>query len=102
MKVQRSDDWHRKFKLTSAWVAAIGALFAGTGAFLSGVGDIIPWLDVISQWFNTIPRWQIWAGGALVCVLILIARFTLFRRREPCERKRSRGGTLTSRRQPNG
>ena len=100
MKLTLIDDWRRGHKFSSAWLSAIGLVLGGTGALLSGIGDIAPWLRPFADWLRAMPRWQIWAGGALVCGLILIARFTLFRKSDPWVLKYGNTGPLSSRRVP--
>ena len=54
-------------KLWSVRVAGTGALAGALAAGLAASGAIVPWLGMI-------PNWAVFAGGAVICVLTIIAR----------------------------
>lgn len=54
-------------KLWSIQVAGTGAIAGAVAAGLAASGAIVPWLGMI-------PNWAVFAGGAVICVLTIIAR----------------------------
>ncbi len=54
-------------KLWSVRVAGTGAIAGAVAAGLAASGAIVPWLGMI-------PNWAVFAGGAVICVLTIIAR----------------------------
>lgn len=60
-------DWHKAHKLRSVQVAGAGAIAGAVAAGLAASGAIVPWLGLI-------PNWAVFAGGALICALVIVAR----------------------------
>ena len=61
------DEWKKAHKFTSVQVAGSGAIAGALAAGLAASGTIVPWLGLI-------PQWAVFAGGAVICVLTIIAR----------------------------
>lgn len=60
-------DWRKATKLRSVQVAGGGAIAGAVAAGLAASGAIVPWLGLI-------PDWAVFAGGAVICALVIIAR----------------------------
>lgn len=60
-------NWRKAPKMRSVQVAGAGALAGAVAAGLGASGAIVPWLGLI-------PTWAVFAGGAIICVLVIVAR----------------------------
>lgn len=67
VKARLIPDVAHAHKLRSVQVAGAGAIAGAVAAGLAASGAIVPWL-------GTIPDWAVFAGGAVICVLTIIAR----------------------------
>jgi hypothetical protein len=61
------DDWKQAHHFGSVQMAGTGALIGALAAGLMASGMIVPWLGLI-------PEWAVFAGGAVICVLTVLAR----------------------------
>lgn len=60
-------DWRKATKMHSVQVAGTGAIAGAVAAGLAASGAIVPWLGLI-------PTWAVFAGGAIICGLVIVAR----------------------------
>lgn len=65
--MQLIDRWPEAWKFHSVKIASVGTAAGAVAAGLSASGFIVPWLGLI-------PRWAIFAGGAVICALTVVAR----------------------------
>lgn len=64
------DDWRCAYKWASVQIAGAGALFGALGAGLAASMSA-------AQLATFMPTWAVWAGGALICVFVMLGRLLM-------------------------
>lgn len=60
-------EWKQAHKMRSVQVAGSGAFAGAVAAGLCASG-------AAAQWVGLIPTWAVFAGGAVICALVVLAR----------------------------
>lgn len=64
------EDWRSAWKWASVQIAGLGALFGALGAGLAASMSA-------AQLHEFMPTWAVWAGGALICVCVMLGRLLI-------------------------
>lgn len=65
--MQLVDNWKQAHKWWSVRVSGFGAVAGAVAAGMAASGAVVPWLGAV-------PDWAVFAGGAVICALTVIAR----------------------------
>lgn len=59
--------WREGIHFESVQVAGTGAIAGALAAGVAASGAVVPWLGLV-------PNWAVFAGGAVICALTVVAR----------------------------